>query len=85
MKSFRERISEADREILATFNRRLGLVSELHAYKDEQGYPMVDQAREGAMAGQLADANPGPLSTDGVNELVTEILRLTKRELARKA
>ena len=82
--SYREQISDADQLLLDTLNRRLGLVVELHAYKAEQGYPMVDAAREKAMAAHLAETNAGPLSADGVEELTAWILGLTKRELERQ-
>jgi chorismate mutase len=82
--SYRQRISDADGILLETINRRLELVSELHAYKAERGYPVVDPAREKAMVTQLEVANAGPLSADGVHELTTWILGLTKRELSRK-
>jgi len=85
VRSYRERISAADRTLVETFNRRLALVQELHAYKAERGYPAVDPAREKAMRADLGEANAGPLSQAGLEELVGEILDLTKRELGRSA
>jgi chorismate mutase len=79
----REQISENDRALIAAFNRRLELVDRLWRHKNEQGIPIVDPEREQAIVDALAAANPGPLSDDGVDELVREILDLTKRELSR--
>ncbi len=78
----RERISSADRVILETVNQRLELVSRLRDYKQEQGYPFVDKAREDALIADLARVNRGPLSTEGLRELYLGLLEIMKREAA---
>ena len=85
VRAFRERISETDRDILDAVNRRLELVRDLHAYKAGQGYQPIDRAREQRLLRALAAANAGPLSDEGVRELVGSMLELTKRELTRQA
>ena len=77
----RARIAENDREIVARVNTRLGLVAELWQVKEEQGAPRVDPEREARLRESLAAANEGPLSPDGLERLVTELLDLTKEEL----
>ena len=77
----RARIAENDREIVARVNTRLGLVAELWQVKEEQGAPRVDPEREARLRESLAAANEGPLSPDGLERLVTELLGLTKEEL----
>ncbi len=77
----REEISQADRELLETLNRRIVLVSQLRDYKDERGYPFVDQAREERILADLDAANGGPLSSEGLREFFTGMLALVKREL----
>jgi chorismate mutase len=77
----RARIAENDREIVARVNRRLRLVAELWQVKEEQGAPRVDPEREARLRESLAAANEGPLSPDGLERLVTELLDLTKEEL----
>ncbi len=84
VRDYRAEISRADRTILETVNHRLDLVTRLHAYKAEQGYAPVDRTREEALLRDLRDANEGPLSGEGVEELVGAILDLTKRELDRR-
>jgi chorismate mutase len=79
----RRQITENDRALIEAFNRRLELVERLWRHKNEKGIPIVDPEREQAIVDALAAANPGPLSDDGVDELVREILDLTKRELSR--
>ena len=64
-------------------NTRLKLVARLKRYKESRGLEFVDLQREEWMLNYLLRANRGPLSADGLRELFTEILDLTKREVAR--
>jgi chorismate mutase len=64
-------------------NARLRLVARLKAYKESRGLEFVDLEREEWMLNYLLRANRGPLSGEGLRELFTEILDLTKREVAR--
>ena len=77
----RARIAENDREIVGRVNTRLRLVAELWQVKEEQGAPRVDPEREARLRESLAAANEGPLSPDGLERLVNELLGLTKEEL----
>ena len=76
-------IDETDLELVALVNRRLALVRELWSLKRELGLERVDPGREAAIRAALAAANGGPLSAAGLDELVSELLALTKRELDR--
>ena len=64
-------------------NKRLRLVARLKRYKASKGIEFVDLQREEWMLNYLLRANRGPLSADGLRELFSEILDLTKREVAR--
>jgi chorismate mutase len=77
----RRRIADQDRAILAAFNARLRLVSELRAHKDRTGVAFVDPGQEERLLQALVGENRGPLSNEGVRALFEEILALTKREL----
>lgn len=77
----REQIALNDEVIVAAVNRRLELVSELWQLKLELGLDTVDPDRERLLRERLAAASTGPLSPEGVDRLVTELLDLTKREL----
>jgi chorismate mutase len=81
VKELREQIAAADRAFVETVNRRLELVRQLWRYKEEQGVPLVDPAREQELLRQLTEANPGPLSAHGLAELYAHVLELTKREV----
>jgi chorismate mutase len=81
----REQITEVDHAALAAVNRRLELVDELRRYKDEHGLEFYDADREAWMLADLERANAGPLSSEGVAELLEFLLALTKRELGRGA
>jgi 3-deoxy-7-phosphoheptulonate synthase / chorismate mutase len=77
----RAELSRHDRAILDAVNARLRLVAELKRYKEEAGIPFVDADQERRLLDRLAATNTGPLSEEGVRELFTTILALTKREL----
>jgi chorismate mutase len=77
----RHRIAANDGEIVALVNERLRLVRELWELKRDLGVDRVDPDRERLLREALHAANAGPLSDDGLDALVTELLTLTKREL----
>ena len=68
---------------MEAINTRLKLVARLKRYKEERGVEFVDLEREEWMLNYLLRANRGPLSPEGLRELFTEILDLTKREVGR--
>ena len=78
----RDEISELDRSILDAVNGRLELVAALRRHKQEVGLPFIDPDRERQLLDDLASANRGPLSDEGLRELFYEVLELTKREVA---
>jgi 3-deoxy-7-phosphoheptulonate synthase/chorismate mutase len=78
----REEISELDRSILESVNGRLELVAALRRHKQDVGLPFVDPDRERQLLDDLVSANRGPLSDQGLHELFSELLDLTKREVA---
>ena len=82
LRRFREQISDTDRAIVDAINTRLELVARIKAYKESRGIDFLDPARERSMLRELVDANSGPLSAEGLRELFTEILDLTKREVS---
>jgi chorismate mutase len=77
----RARIVENDRRIVAAVNERLRLVNELWALKAGLALPLQDEDRERRLRELLAETNTGPLTREGLDDLVTELLALTKREL----
>jgi chorismate mutase len=81
LEELRARVAANDRAIVAAVNERLRLVGELWRVKDEQGAGRLDLDRERRLREHLAEANTGPLSAEGLDALVTELLALTKREL----
>jgi len=83
IRQLREQISDADRTIIEAVNVRLKLVSRLKDYKESRGMSFVDPEREEWMLNYLARANRGPLSAEGLQEIFSEILDLTKREVGR--
>jgi 3-deoxy-7-phosphoheptulonate synthase / chorismate mutase len=81
IEELRARIGANDREIVEGVNERLRLVTELWRLKEEQGTTRLDPDRERRLRDELAAANAGPLSPEGLERLVAELLTLTKSEL----
>jgi chorismate mutase len=79
----RDQITDTDRDLVETINRRLKLVAQIKRYKSVRGLPFLDPDREEWMLSYLSRANRGPLSTQGLREIYVEVLDLTKREVAR--
>ena len=82
MSQLREAISDNDRKLVETLNKRLELVARLKKYKESHGIGFVDPEREEWMLSYLQRANRGPMSADGLREFFTRVLELTKREVS---
>jgi chorismate mutase/prephenate dehydratase len=82
IKQFRDQISDNDLKIIDAVNKRLKLVKQLKAYKEQHSVDFLDPAREEWMLTFVARANKGPLSPDAVAELYRSIVEITKREAA---
>jgi chorismate mutase/prephenate dehydratase len=83
IRQLREQLAENDLAIVEAINTRLKLVAELKRVKAERGIEFLDPAREEWMLQYLTSANTGPLSTEGLREIYSELLDLTKREVGR--
>jgi 3-deoxy-7-phosphoheptulonate synthase len=79
----RAAISANDRTIVDAINMRLGLVARMRAHKAACGIPFHDGARESQLLGELHAANRGPLSPEGLDEVVVALLKLTRKEVVR--
>ena len=77
----RRQITANDEAIVGAVNHRLELVTELWKLKAELGLDTFDPDRERRLRETLAAANAGPLSSEGLERFVTELLDLTKSEL----
>jgi chorismate mutase/prephenate dehydratase len=77
----RGEVAAADLGLLALVNRRLELVREIRAHKEANGVPFLDPGQEARLLERLKEANAGPLSAEGVEQLFREVLALMKREL----
>lgn len=81
IEELRARLVTEDVALVAAFNRRLVLVAELARVKQALGVDFLDPTREEWLREHLARTSQGPLSAGGVDELVTLVLELTKREV----
>ncbi len=81
IESLRAELTANDVKIVEAVNARLELVARLRAVKEELGVGFLDPGREQWLVEHLLEANGGPLSDDGLQRLVDELLALTKREV----
>jgi chorismate mutase len=82
IRQLRDSISDNDRKLIDSLNKRLELVARLKRYKESQGIDFLDPEREEWILAYLQRANRGPLSADGLREFFGSVLDLTKREVA---
>ncbi len=78
----RGQITANDKAIIDAVNGRLRLVTALWKLKQQVDADQIDPQRELDLRAELAAANAGPLSPAGLERLVSELLALTKNELA---
>jgi chorismate mutase len=81
IRQYREQISDNDRALVEALNKRLRLVAQLKGYKESRGIEFVDPEREEWILQDLARANRGPVSSDGLRDFYGAIFDLTKREV----
>jgi chorismate mutase len=82
IRQLREQVSDSDRALIEAINTRLRLVAKLKSYKESRGIEFVDPDREEWMLRDMIRANRGPLSAEGLEQIYTTILDLTKREVS---
>jgi chorismate mutase len=81
--SFRDEITALDVRLVSTINARIKAVKALARYKEERGLAFLDPDREAWLVAYLKRVNSGPISDDGLDELLTFVLALVKDEVAR--
>src|SRR5690348_8789855 len=85
LRQMRDEIVAIDREVLDALNRRLGLVRRVNEHKAATGAPAIDAKREAELLAELAQANRGPLSEEGVRTAFSALLDVMKQELRARA
>ena len=81
VKEIRDEIAAVDRAILDDVNARIELVAKIRRHKADTGLPFGDRDRERELIAALGAQNAGPLTAEGLRELYTYLLDLTKREV----
>jgi chorismate mutase len=81
--SYRDEITALDVRLLSTINARIKAVKALAQYKEERGLAFHDPEREAWLVAYLKRVNGGPISDEGLDELLAFVLALVKEEVAR--
>ncbi len=80
IRQMRDAILDNDLAIVKLVNKRLSLVAKLRDYKAEHDMPFLDTEREAWMHRYHRSANSGPLTAEGLSDLLNHLLDLTKTE-----
>jgi chorismate mutase len=80
--SFRDEITALDVRLVSTINARIKAVKALAEYKTKHGLAFVDMEREAWLIAYLKRVNSGPISDEGLEELLTYVLALVKDEVS---
>ena len=80
--SFRDEITALDVRLVSTIYARIKAVKALAQYKEERGVAFLDPDREAWLVAYLKRVNSGPISDEGLDELLTFVLALVKDEVA---
>jgi chorismate mutase/prephenate dehydratase len=81
--SFRDEITALDVRLVSTINARIKAVKALAQYKEEHGLAFLDPEREAWLVAYLKRVNTGPISDQGLEELLSFVLTLVKEEVVR--
>jgi chorismate mutase len=81
--SFRDEITALDVRLVSTINARIKAVKALAEYKEERGLSFLDPEREAWLVAYLKRVNGGPISDEGLEQLLTFVLALVKDEVTR--
>jgi len=81
--SFRDEITALDVRLVSTINARIKAVKALAEYKRKHGLAFIDTEREAWLVAYLKRVNGGPLTDEGLEELLTFVLALVKDEVGR--
>ena len=73
----RKRIDTIDKQILALFTERMGVASDIAAYKKRNGLPVLNAAREQAILDRVA-AEAKPELAEYAQELFKKLFELSK-------
>jgi chorismate mutase len=83
VESFRDEITALDVRLVSTINARIKAVKALAEYKRQRGLAFLDPDREAWLVAYLKRVNSGPISNEGLEELLAFVLALVKEEVAR--
>jgi chorismate mutase len=74
IEDWRRKIDEIDLEILCLLNKRAELTMEIGKIKKAKQIPIHSPEREKLIIQRLVNANPGPLSGEGIRRVFERII-----------
>ncbi|MDD2316842.1 MAG: prephenate dehydratase [Desulfobacterales bacterium] len=79
IEDLRRQIDQIDQNILKLINQRLMLAQQIGNLKGLNGAPVLDPDREARLMKSLCDANKGPLKTEELRHIFSEIIAAARR------
>ncbi len=79
LKAIREKIDDADREMVALFEKRMQLAEEVAAYKIKNKIPILDKTREDQKLAEVEALADMPYTKKSVRELYTQIMSMSRK------
>ena len=75
----REQIDQVDRQIVALYEKRMGLAAEVAEYKIERGMRVLDPKREREKLADLRELAANPFNAHGIEELFTQLMSMSRK------
>ena len=88
LKNLRKEIDAVDRQIVALFEKRMEISERIAAYKQKEGMPIRDEAREAEKIRQVQNLTHTDFNRQHIEELYTLLISLSRKlqeELTKKS
>ena len=79
LKELRKEIDAVDAEIVKLFEKRMEISERMAAYKQKEGLPVQDKAREKEKIRQVQDLTHTPFNREHIAELYTLLISLSRK------
>lgn len=75
----RREIDQLDQELVALFEKRMAVVTEIGKIKKAQGLPIFDETREDAVIQRAKERLENPVYTPYIEEFFKDLMTTTKK------
>ena len=79
LENLRERIDTIDKELIALFEERMDIVSDIAKYKIKNNLPVLNQNREDIVVSKVKSTVKNKDYTDSATNLIKDIMEISKK------